>query len=461
MQPNNLQPGKNPGPTPETPARRAPAGGHFGTFADLAAHLEHLGLFRIRPEMGQLKETLARLALPKPTAVIQVVGTNGKGSTSTFLASLAQAHGLRVGLYTSPHFVSFRERIRINGVPVAEDALLEPANRIMQAGGEKLTYFEFVTVLAALLFTPNPPAPIDIAVMETGLGGTWDAVTALPADMVVFTPIGIDHCAYLGDTVTAIARDKAGAMRDGKPVLSAPQTPDAGQALQTVAAARGCPFRFIGTGEELPARIRSGAIPLGLAGEHQLDNASLALAAWRALASDHGWQISEDKETAALSSAFIPGRMQFVPASARHGHPALLLDGAHNAHGMAALGKNLAKGHIAPAAVIFSCLEDKSPEEMASHLRVLATGPVFVPPIAHNPRAMDPATLARAVGLSGTPVRDMAEALACAKEHVDAYMPNEAAAHPERHPVLVCGSLYMLGDFFALRPDCLEPHSKG
>lgn len=442
------------------PADRTPAGGHFAVFADLAAHLEHRGLFRIRPEMGQLKETLARLALPRPKAVIQVVGTNGKGSVSTFIAALARVHGLRTGLYTSPHFISFRERIRINGVPVPENALLEPANRIMRAGGEKLTYFEFVTVLAALVFSPDvrdSQNSVDIAVMETGLGGSWDAVTALPADMVAFTPIGLDHCAYLGDTVTAIARDKAGAMRNGNPVFSAPQTPEAAKTLKEEAIARGCPLSFTGGREDLPARIRSGEIPLGLAGEHQYDNASLALAAWRALARHCGQQSSKTKETAALASAFIPGRMQFVPASTKHGHPALLLDGAHNAHGMAALGKNLAAGHIAPAAVIFSCLEDKKPLEMTSHLRVLATGPVFVPPIANNPRAADPATLARAIGLSGTPVRDMTEALARAKEHIDAYMPEETAACPERHPVLLCGSLYMLGDFFTLRPDCLDP----
>lgn len=457
MQPDGLKPGSS-GPEIAQPVRLTPEGGHFAAFAELAGHLAHLGLFRIRPEMGRLKETLARLALPRPKAIVQIAGTNGKGSTSTFLAALAQAHGLRVGLYTSPHFVSFRERIRFNGVPVAENALLEPANRIMRTGGENLTYFEFVTVLAALVFSPEA---VDIAVMETGLGGTWDAVTALPADMVAFTPIGLDHCAYLGDTVTAIARDKAGAMRNGKPVFSAPQTPDAAKALQEEAAARGCPFAFTGGREELPARACSGEIPLGLAGEHQYGNAALALTVWRALARARGWQTAEDKETAALSSAFIPGRMQFVPASARHGHPALLLDGAHNTHGMAALGKNLAAGHIAPAAVIFSCLEDKNPEEMASHLRVLATGPVFIPPITHNPRATDPATLAHAVGLSATPVKNMAEALVRAKKHIDAYMPEETAAHPERHPVLVCGSLYMLGDFFALRPDCLEPPKKG
>lgn len=437
---------------------------HFASFAELAAHLDKLGLFRMRPELGKLREVLGRLALPKPLAVAQVAGTNGKGSTATFLAALAQAHGLRTGLFTSPHFVSFRERIRIDGAPVSEAAVLAPANAVMAAGGETLTYFEFVTALAAYIFSSrvsasgaDPLAPVDVAIMETGLGGAWDAVTALPVDALAYTPIGLDHCRVLGDTVTAIATDKAGAIRDGKPVFSAAQPDDALAALKNIAAERGSSFSLAGERESLPDPIRSGAVPLGLAGEHQYTNAGLALAVWRHLARENGWNTSAEMESRALATAFIPGRLQYVPASAVHGHPALLLDGAHNGHGMAALGKNLAAKGIAPAAVIFACLEDKNPAEMAAHLRVLATGPVFVPPIQGNPRALDPEHLARAIGLAAVPATSMADALARAREHVAAYMPEEAAAHPERHPVLICGSLYMLGDFFALRPDCLEP----
>ena len=428
----------------------------FSSFADLAAHLDVLGLFRMRPELGKLREVLHRLAPIKPQAVIQVVGTNGKGSTATFIASLAQAHGLRVGLYTSPHFISFRERVRINGIPANEAALLAVANRIMEAGGETLTYFEYVTALSALLFAGDAPDPVDVAVMETGLGGSWDAVTALPIDMLAYTPIGLDHYRVLGDTVAAIAADKAGAIRNNVPVFSTAQHADAIWALREIAAMRGSSLYEVQERESLPTPIRDGGIPLGLAGEHQYTNAGLALAAWRHMARENGWQSLEEKEISALATAFIPGRMQFVPASSTHGHPALLLDGAHNGHGMAALGKTLAAKGIAPAAVIFSCLEDKAPAEMASHLRALATGPIFVPPIADNPRAMKPEDLAEAIGLAALPVVDIADALAHAQDHIASYMAKEAASHPERHPVLICGSLYMLGDFFALRPDCLE-----
>ncbi|MDR3073143.1 MAG: bifunctional folylpolyglutamate synthase/dihydrofolate synthase [Deltaproteobacteria bacterium] len=422
---------------------------HFSSFAGLSAHLETLGLFRMRPELGRFRAVLASLGMEEPRAgaaipAVQIAGTNGKGSTSTFLASLAEAHGKKAGLFTSPHFVSFRERIRLNGVPAAEDLLLEPANRIMAAGGKALTYFEFVTALGMLVLERES---VDIAVLETGLGGTWDAVTALPVDCVAFTPIGLDHCRILGNTVAAIAGDKAGAIRPGKPVFSAAQPEDALRALRRAALSAKSPLVLAPPTEE--------GTPLGLAGNHQRTNAGLALAVWRHMAEERGWPSSGAREAAGLAGAFIPGRLQSVPPSPAHGHPALLLDGAHNGHGMAALGEALAAQGIAPAAVIFSCLEDKVPEAMAAHLRTLAGGPVFVPPISGNPRALPPETLASAIGLAATPVSSMGEALERAALHIATRLPEEAAAHPERHPALICGSLYMLGDFFALRPDCL------
>ncbi len=422
----------------------------FAAFADLSRHLDALGLFRIRPELGRLRTVLRELDIHFGGRTVQVAGTNGKGSTSTFLAALGMAHGLKVGLFTSPHFVSFRERIRLNSRPVDEEALLGPANAVMAAGGGKLTYFEFVTALAALVFAE---AKADLAVMETGLGGTWDAVTALPADLVLFTPIGLDHCKILGDTVPAIARDKAGAIRPDRPVISAPQDTDARRALEEAAARQNAPFALAGGLETLPEDIRSGRRALRLLGDHQHTNAALALAAWRTLrpgpdGADAGAVVR------GLCEAFIPGRFQFVPASPAQGHPALLLDGAHNVHGISALSAALAKRGIAPAAVVFSCLNDKDPAAMAAHVRILSGGPVFIPPIADNPRALPPETLATHIGMAARPATSLSEALVRAAAHVEerhADMP--AAARP---PVLFCGSLYLLGEFFAMRPECLE-----
>ncbi|CAK7022673.1 MAG: Folylpolyglutamate synthase [Desulfovibrio sp.] len=480
----------------------------FASFADLAAHLDRLGLFRVRPELGRLRLVLAALAdrLPSQNSpahhpanhpahhpayhpahgravAVQIAGTNGKGSTSTFIASLAAAHGLRVGLFTSPHFVSFRERIRLNGHMASEAALLEEANLVMDAGGETLTYFEFVTVLAALFFAREKA---EVVVWETGLGGTWDAATALDVDMVAYTPIGLDHCAILGDTLGAIATDKAGAMRETKPVFSSPQLPEALHALEKAAHAKKCPFHVTAP--------LADDVPLGLFGEHQKTNAGLALAVWREMAKRPPLaerlaaaksELTEatlpgpkkygpkkcgpetyGPEEYGLATAFIPARLQYVPPQPAISHsdvaqPAFLLDGAHNGHGMAALGKALAQAGISPGAVIFSCLEDKLATDLIPHLRVLATGPIFVPPIPGNPRALPPETIAEAIGLAATPAASMEEAIRLAAAHIAAYLPQEAAARPARHPVLICGSLYMLGDFFALRPDCLDPQRPG
>lgn len=420
----------------------------FASFDGLSAHLEKSGLFRLRPELGRLRAVLKalepRFSLHRAKARAQVAGTNGKGSTSTFIASLASAHGLTAGLFTSPHFVSFRERIRVNGVPAGEAVLLEEANRVMAAGGETLTYFEFVTALAALVFTREK---VEITVWETGLGGAWDATTALDADVVAYTPISFDHCAILGNTLRAIAEDKAGAMRAGKAVFSARQRPEALRALEAAAGEKGCPFT-------VTSPLENG-IPLGLSGEHQRTNAALALAVWRELAARAGVRPAPAKEAEGLAKAFIPGRLQYVPPCPEKGHPAFLLDGAHNGHGMAALGKSLAQSGTAPAAVIFSCLEDKLATDLIPHLRVLATGPVFVPPIPGNPRALPPGVIAEHIGLAAAPAAGMEDAIRKAAAHIAAYLPGEAAAHPGRHPVLVCGSLYMLGEFFSLRPDCL------
>lgn len=425
----------------------------FASFGDLAAHLEKLGIFRMRPELGRMRQVLATLEtrgkLHRAKASVQIAGTNGKGSTATFIASIAVAHGRKTGLFTSPHFISFRERIRVNGEMPGEALLLEESNAIMAAGGETLTYFEFVTLLAALVFAREK---VEAVVWETGLGGTWDATTALDVDMVAYTPIGFDHCAILGDTLAAIAKDKAGAIRPGKPVFTAPQSPDALRALKETAEEKRCPFTV--------APPLDGAPPLGLAGEHQWTNAGLALSVWREMAARAEWQTSPAEEGEGLFAAFIPGRLQYVPPCPKTGFPSFLLDGAHNGHGMSALGKGLAESGTAPAAVIFSCLEDKRNTGLIPHLRVLATGPIFVPPIPDNPRALPPEAIAEAIGLAATPAASMEDAIQKAAAHIAAYLPEEAAAYPERHPVLVCGSLYLLGDFFALRPDCLLPPRK-
>lgn len=424
---------------------------HFRTFEDLSRHLDERGFFRIEPGLERIETALSRFGLANPRFFMaQVIGTNGKGSTSTFLASLARAHGLKTGLYTSPHFVSIRERVRINGAMLSEDEWVSLGNQAVAACPD-LTYFEFTTAVAALAFQK---AGVDLAVMEAGLGGSWDATTAIRSDMTLFAPIDIDHAAVLGPTVSAIAKDKAGAIREKTPVFSAKQTPDAEKELRAAAGTRNAPIHITGGMDELPEAIRSGAARLGIDGSYQSGNAVLALNAWRYAAEQLHVPVTADAELRGLTTAFIPGRFHYIPPSAQTGLPGLLLDGAHNPHGLAGLGKTLAEQEIAPCAVIFSCLADKDVSSIIPHLRVMATGPLFIPPIEDNPRAMDPAELARVLGTGAHAVASLGEALeratAVCAERLD-------GSNGRRNPVLLCGSLYLLGQFFSMYPAYLEP----
>ncbi len=416
----------------------------FRTYGDVAAYLDARGCFHMDMSLGRMEKALADLGLRRPPfRVVQVLGTNGKGSTSSFLASICRAHGLATGLYTSPNFVEPTERIRIDGVPVSGRDWVEPANRLLNAA-QDLTYFEFLTVLALMLFRK---AEVDVAVLEAGLGGRHDSTTAVDADLLCFTPIAMDHCDVLGDTLEAIARDKADAMRGGRAVCSARQTPEAGRILREKAREAHAPLAFA---DELP----EGAFPrIGLAGGHQRVNAGLALAAWRVLAPMLGRGIADaDSQRRGIAEAFLPGRFQRVPAGG--GRPPLVLDGAHNPHGTRALAAALKAERIAPSAVIYSCLRDK---DWRSSVAVLKTAlnpgtAVFVPQM-DNPRAEDAGVVASFWNEAGCRAEAAAGSRAVAHA-VKAAFP-QAGGGGDR-PVLITGSLYLLSAFFGLYPELLS-----
>jgi dihydrofolate synthase/folylpolyglutamate synthase len=385
------------------------------------------------------------------------------------LARTAEEHGLTTGLHISPHFLSLRERLSINGTPLPEAAWIDAAERVMAAGGSDLSWFELVTCISSEAFTA---AGVDLAVMESGLGGRFDAVSALKADMVLFTPIGMDHEAVLGPTLKEIAADKAGAVRPGKPVLSGRQNPEALDELQRRATALNAPFFLIDDSMPMPLN----AVP-AMPGKHQIANARLALAAFRTLVRNKAFPPAimerlagapdSNAEARALARARLPGRMQLIrplpptslePAEAAlfpSGRPPLLLDGAHNPHGLAALGESLAASGTAPAAVIFSCLHDKNPADMLSLLRALATGPIFIPPIAGNPRAADPRELAALAGLNACAAPSLAEALRRASNAVIERLPESPTGGAPANPLLICGSLYLLAELYTLCPKYL------
>ncbi|MCM0754129.1 bifunctional folylpolyglutamate synthase/dihydrofolate synthase [Desulfovibrio aminophilus] len=397
----------------------------FKDFPEFEAHLDSLGLFRMDLTLGRMEAFLRASGEPEFPAV-QVVGTNGKGSTATFLAALFSAHGLRAGLYTSPHFVSIRERLLVDGAMLPEAEWVELADAATAlADGLDLTYFELLTCMAVLGFRR---AGARAAIWEAGLGGSWDATRALPADIVLFTPIGLDHEAILGPGLERIARDKAGAMRPGGLALTGPQEPLVLDVLFRRAEEVGATLLRSEDLADLPP-----AASLGLAGPHQRENARLALAAWRLLVEGQGWSRDPEAQERALSRAFIPGRMQRVAHD-----PPLILDGAHNAHALAALAAALREGGVRPAATVFACLKDKDLEPMIPLILALGDGPILVPGIPDNERAMPPEELAARLGPRARPWADLGAAL------------NPLAG--SSGPVLVCGSLYLLAEFYKQNP---------
>lgn len=440
---------------------RLPHDAPFHSYEDVLKHLDSLGLFHMDMGLGRMERALNGLGLNKlHCPAVQIVGTNGKGSTSVFLQSIAMAHGLNAGLYTSPHFVWPEERIRLNHTMLPRriwPALASDAVRMEP----ELTYFELLTVMAAYAFQT---ASCDLMIFEAGLGGRYDATTALPADMICFVPMGMDHMNVLGDTLSAIADDKSDALRKGVfASVSAPQNKEAKDVLFARAMERGIPLCSCPTLEDcdgtpcgialwksLPHDMKACSVlpknaALGMRGQHQRINAQTAVLAWILLCRRYGWKTDAHTIACGLRQAFIPGRLQYAPPARER--PALWLDGAHNTHGMTALlaAASQMKEEEIPGALVFSCLADKEPEKLTALVRTLAKGmPVFVPTIKGNARAAKGSELAAMLGHNAHAVPELGDALEKAKHAAGG------------KPVMVCGSLYLLSELYTLWPDLLE-----
>ena len=434
----------------------------FHSYEEVLRHLDSLGMFHMDMGLGRMERSLRALGLTKfRCPAVQVVGTNGKGSTSVFLQSIAMAHGMNVGLYTSPHFVWPEERIQLNHTMLPRRVWPALADSAVEVEKD-LTYFELLTVMAAEAFQTSES---DLMIFEAGLGGRYDATTSLPVDMVCFAPIGMDHMNVLGDTLAAIADDKSDALRAGVSLaVSAPQQEEARSILLSKAEKLGIPLCSCPTPEGcdgtragkalwecLPDDLKACSVlpddvTLGLRGAHQRMNAQTAVLAWVMLCQRFHWKTDAHTIALGLSRAFIPGRLQFAPAG--EGHPAMWLDGAHNPHGMTAL-LTAVEGmseNVRPGAVVFSCLADKQPEKLTALVKKLAGDkPLFVPAIQDNPRAASPETLAALLGDNAVALPDLKEALAAAEKAAGG------------RPVLVCGSLYLLSELFSLWPSLLKP----
>ncbi len=418
--------------------------------------LQRQGEQWVQPRIERTRRLLDLLDHPQRTyRVVHVTGTNGKTSTSRVIESLLRAYGLRTGLFTSPHLERFTERIVIDGEPADDAAVaaaweeIAPFAQIVDAelaaeGDAALTFFELLTVLAFVVFAD---APVEVAVIEVGMGGAWDSTNTADGDVAVFAPIDIDHADRLGDTIAEIATVKAGIIKEGAAVVSAAQTREAEEVLRRAATAKDASIAFEGGefaltddrlavgGQLLTVRGLGGTYTdeyLPLYGAHQGRNATLAIAAVESFFG--GQAIPSDILTEGLGQVTSPGRLQLAGVA-----PTLVVDAAHNPQGVAALAEALrASFDFDEWGIVLGVMGDKDAAGIVAALAPVAAHVFVTAPLSD--RAADPERLADVVesaGLRVTVHGDLTEAIEEARDW---------AAGSARRAIAVTGSVVLVGD---------------
>ncbi|OIP72897.1 MAG: bifunctional folylpolyglutamate synthase/dihydrofolate synthase [Oscillatoriales cyanobacterium CG2_30_44_21] len=298
-----------------------------------AQYLASFDKFGIHLGLERIKQLLDALGNPhQQIPVIHIAGTNGKGSVCAFLLSILKAAGYRVGRYTSPHLRDWRERLSINGEWISEQDLLLTLDQVNVAidSEQSPTQFEVITAAMWLYFAQQN---VDIAVIETGLGGRLDATNVCDRPLVcAITSIGLDHCQQLGNTLGAIAFEKAGIIKPECPVIIAENAPEAIAVLQSVAAQRNAPITLVSAAQSINLETASWQgfnYPLPLLGKHQLINSAIAIAVIQSLR-DRGWLISEAAMRDGMAATQWDGRLQWMDFNLNGKSCRILIDGAHN-----------------------------------------------------------------------------------------------------------------------------------
>jgi dihydrofolate synthase/folylpolyglutamate synthase len=372
-------------------------------FSEASQYLLSLGHETLTIKLGLRNTELLLESLGNPQThfeAVQIAGTNGKGSTAVMLDSICRAAGISTGLYTSPHLVTITERLKIKGQDISEAAFADFAT-VVKTAADKLvadgklealpTFFEHITAIAVLAFKE---ARVDLAILETGLGGRLDATTAIRARVVCITPISLDHQDYLGDTLAEIAMEKAAVIRPDTAVIVSPhQPPEARRVI--VERCLECAVVPLWATENIHGPEVNRAytfytdkdnyeqIRLGLRGVHQLSNAAAAIAIAETLSSNH-IELTHAAIVEGLAIAKHPGRLELFESLPAQENPRVLLDGAHNPAGAAALRAYL--DHMAtPITLVFGAMADKQLDQMAATLFPAAARLVLTKP--RNPRA--------------------------------------------------------------------------
>jgi dihydrofolate synthase/folylpolyglutamate synthase len=410
--------------------------------------------------LGRIERLLAALGHPERRLppVVHVAGTNGKGSYLAFTRAIAEALGKGVHVYTSPHLVNFHERIVLAGphgsAPIAEDFLVDCLARAETAnGGELITLFEITTAAAFLAFAE---VPADLLLLETGLGGRLDATNVVATPLLTaITPISIDHVSFLGDTITAIAGEKAGILKPGVPCVVGRQVQDAFEVIERRAEALASPLHVAGRDFDMyeqygrlifqtPSRLLDLPLPR-LKGRHQIDNAGAAIAGASIL---FGEALTTRALENGLTHAEWPARLERLAVGGLHAYVAdgteIWLDGGHNAaggqviaHALAELDERVPR----PVHLVFGMMESKDAQAFIAPFKGLVER-VYTVPIPEEPNAFSAEDLAEVVGAEGFDV--------VATSGVPDALTRSQAALEGPGRVLICGSLYLAGHVLKL-----------
>lgn len=444
------------------PARTSNNSTGIRTFRNAVSYLETLTNYERVPRfqynpanfgLARMQRILKALGNPhKAFRSVHIAGTKGKGSTATMLAEMVRANDIKVGLYTSPHILDIRERIRVNGDMISEAEFARMIARIASvAKAAKVsspTYFEVLTAAAFQYFAESE---IELAVVEVGMGGRLDSTNVISPEAIGITSISLDHMAQLGPNLESIAAEKAGVIKKGVPIICAPQPPSVKEVIRKAAEEAGAPLRF--SDEEADysyrfefsraigrhARIclttptsRFEHLPVPLPGEHQAINCGLALGLLDTL-KNKGFEIDDQKAVTGLSEVHLPGRMQLIRES-----PRIIVDGAHNSASvdalMRAIGQNITYDSMV---VIFGCFKDKDITGMIRRIQVGADKVIFTS--TGHPRSADPAELAAMYTEASGKMAQVARSL-------DHAMPIAMGAVGRDDVICITGSFYLVAE---------------
>jgi dihydrofolate synthase/folylpolyglutamate synthase len=440
-------------------ARKRPARSYESALRFLFTHTDYEQMLRVRYNrdtfsLDRMRLLCKQLGNPQDRfPSVHVAGTKGKGSTCTMLARMLQAGGYRVGLYTSPHICDIRERITINGEMISQVALtrlicgIEPV--LERLGAEKPTFFEIFTALAFKYFAEQQ---VDIAIIETGLGGRLDSTNVIKPLVCGITSLSMDHMHQLGSTLSAIAAEKAGIFKKDVPAISVQQEGEAKRTLRKVARETKTELLFAGEDIEFSYRVESSRqdgchtrvclttpqsrfehLPVPLLGEHQALNCGLALALLDRVKLN-GFNVPDAKAIEGLAALKLPGRMELVRSD-----PRILVDGAHNAASVHALMRAIGQ-HIPydSMVMVFGCAADKDISGMMEQISAGADKVIFTR-AANNPRAASPKELAEAYEARSGRVAQVTQSL-------DDAMRIAFSAVSREDLICITGSFYLVGE---------------